>query len=166
MASSLYSVCSSCSWFYTIEAKESDCLGYWVVEKIMNDQKSSGINTLAGIVKFADIVLLCIVGIATLIATGQELWSITQSGTVKLADLMLLFIFAEILGMVGVSIKSSRIPITLTLFIAMTALARFIILQDKEMETVALLYESISILLIAGAVLVIRFADKKYSDHH
>jgi len=134
-------------------------------ERKMQEKSGDHLSKLAATVKVADIVLLCIVGIATVIATGQELWSIAQSGTVKLADLMLLFIYAEILGMVGVSIESSKIPITLTLFIAMTALARFIILQDKEMEPLTLIYESASILLIAGAVLVIKIADKKFTGN-
>ena len=101
--------------------------------------------------------LLALIAILTLVATGQELVHIWQIGTVKLADLLLLFIYTEVLGMVGVFYASNRIPITLPLFIAMTALARLIILQGKEMDPITLLYEAGAIAIIALAVLIIRF---------
>ena len=101
--------------------------------------------------------LLALIAILTLVATGQELVHIWEIGTVKLADLLLLFIYTEVLGMVGVFYASNRIPITLPLFIAMTALARLIILQGKEMDPITLLYEAGAIAIIALAVLIIRF---------
>ena len=93
----------------------------------------------------------------TIIATFQELISIFKAQNVQLADLLLLFIYAEVLGMIGAFLKSNKIPITLPLFIAMTALARLIILQGKEMEAITLLYEAGAILILALACLAIRF---------
>ena len=101
--------------------------------------------------------LLALIAILTLVATGQELVHIWQIGTVKLADLLLLFIYTEVLGMIGVFYASNRIPITLPLFIAMTALARLIILQGKEMDPITLVYEAGAIAIIALACLIIRF---------
>ena len=73
---------------------------------------------------------------------------------VLLADLLLLFIYTEVLGMVAAFYRSSRIPVTLPLFIAMTALARMIILQGKDPSD--LLYEAGAIVLVALACLIIR----------
>ena len=101
--------------------------------------------------------LLTIVALLTIIATFQELVAIFDARKVQLADLLLLFLYTEVLGMVGAFYKSKKIPITLPLFIAMTALARLIILQGKEMEAITLLYEAGAILILALACLAIRF---------
>tara|TARA_S200000501_G_C20222014_1_gene481962 strand:- start:80 stop:451 length:372 start_codon:yes stop_codon:yes gene_type:complete len=101
--------------------------------------------------------LLTIVAMLTIIATFQELLAIFDARKVQLADLLLLFLYTEVLGMVGAFYKSKKIPITLPLFIAMTALARLIILQGKEMEAITLLYEAGAILILALACLAIRF---------
>ena len=78
----------------------------------------------------------------------------TQS--VGLADLLLLFLYLEVLAMVRVFWDSQEIRITLPLLIAITALSRFIILQGKEQDPSALVYEASAILLIAAAIVVIR----------
>jgi len=101
--------------------------------------------------------LLGVIALLTIIGTIQEVILIYNNGTVQLADLLLLFIYAEVLGMIGVFFSSSRIPITLPLFIAMTAIARLIILQGKGMDPITLLYEAGAILIIAVACLVIRY---------
>ena len=87
----------------------------------------------------------------------QEIASIYVVGRVNLPDLLLLFIYTEVLGMIGVFYVSNKIPITLPLFIAMTALSRLIILQGKDMEPSTLIYEAGAILLIAIACLIIRY---------
>ena len=114
-------------------------------------------TTATNIIKNTEKFLLGIIAILTLIATGQEVYSIYLIGTVNLADLLLLFIYTEVLGMIGVFYASNRIPITLPLFIAMTALARLIILQGKEMDPNPLVYEAGAIATIALACLIIRF---------
>ena len=91
----------------------------------------------------------------------QEVYSIYTSGKVQLADLLLLFIYTEVLGMIGIFYVSNKIPITLPLFIAMTAIARLIILQGKGMDPIILLYEAGAILIIALACLAIRFKPLK-----
>ncbi|MEK9598435.1 MAG: phosphate-starvation-inducible PsiE family protein [Alphaproteobacteria bacterium] len=109
------------------------------------------------IIEFFEKSLLTIVALLTIIATFQELLAIFDARKVQLADLLLLFLYTEVLGMVGAFYKSKKIPITLPLFIAMTALARLIILQGKEMEAITLLYEAGAILILALACLAIRF---------
>ena len=109
------------------------------------------------IVKSIEKILLATIAILTIIATVQEIIKIYEIGTVTLADLLLLFIYTEVLGMIGVFYASNRIPITLPLFIAMTAISRLIILQGKGMDASVLLYEAGAILIIAIACLVIRY---------
>ncbi len=119
----------------------------------MKSIKSTATRTIVGIEK----VLLGLIAVLTIIATGQELMAIIDARKVDLADLLLLFIYTEVLGMIGVFYASNRIPITLPLFIAMTAIARLIILQGKEMDASVLIYEASAIAIIALACLIIRF---------
>ena len=83
------------------------------------------------------------------------------AGSVELADLLLLFLYLEVLAMIRIFWESQTIRITLPLLIAITALSRFIILQGKEQDPSALVYESVAILLIATAIVVIRL---RHSD--
>ena len=119
----------------------------------MNKIKSQATKTIVTIEKG----LLGLIAILTIVATAQELVAIVDAKKVDLADLLLLFIYTEVLGMIGVFYASNRIPITLPLFIAMTAIARLIILQGKEMDPSALIYEASAIAIIALACLIIRF---------
>ena len=108
------------------------------------------------VIKVVEKVLLVAIAIATIFATGQEILTLIENKRVQLADLLLLFIYTEVLGMVGVFYKSNRIPITLPLFIAITALSRMIILQGKGSNPENLIYESVAILFLALSCLIIR----------
>jgi protein PsiE len=107
-------------------------------------------------IKVIEKILLVIIAVATIFATGQEIFALIENRSVQLADLLLLFIYTEVLGMVGVFYKSNKIPITLPLFIAITALSRMIILQGKGSEPQNLIYESAAVLLLALSCLIIR----------
>jgi protein PsiE len=98
---------------------------------------------------------LIIIAFFTVAAMGQEVLLLIENRRVELKDLLLMFIYAEVLGMLAAFYASHRIPITIPLFIAMTALSRLIILQGKDGDPSILLYESGAILLIAGACWVI-----------
>ena len=111
----------------------------------------------ANIIKFIEKSLLTVIALLTIVATFQEIIEIYNIGTINLADLLLLFIYTEVLGMIGVFYTSNRIPITLPLFIAMTAISRLIILQGKGMDASTLLYEAGAILIIALACLAVRY---------
>ena len=113
--------------------------------------------TAGKLIKFIEKTLLAIIAVLTIVATFQEILNIYNIGKVNLADLLLIFIYTEVLGMIGVFYTSNRIPITLPLFIAMTAIARLIILQGKGMEASTLLYEAGAILIIAIACLAVRY---------
>ena len=98
---------------------------------------------------------LIIIALFTVGAMVQEVMLLFDQRKVELKDLLLMFIYAEVLGMLGAFYSSHRIPITIPLFIAMTALSRLIILQGKDGDPSILLYESGAIILIAGACWVI-----------
>ena len=108
------------------------------------------------LIKTTERILLICIAIATVCATVIEISTLIMDREVELADLLLLFIYTEVLGMVGVFYRSGSIPITLPLFIAITALSRMIILQGKGSDPQNLLFEAGAILMLAIAVLIIR----------
>ena len=109
------------------------------------------------ITKNVQLVLLIIILISTIIAVGIEIYTMFVNKNVTLADLLLMFLYLEVLAMVRVFWDQQSISITLPLLIAITALARFIILQGKEMDASVLIYEASAIAIIALACLIIRF---------
>ena len=113
------------------------------------------------IAKNLQLALMVIILISTVIAVGIEIKKMFTNQSVTLADLLLMFLYLEVLAMVRVFWSQQSISITLPLLIAITALARFIILQGKEMDPTALVYEAVAILLIAGAIVVLRL---RHSD--
>ena len=113
------------------------------------------------IAKNLQLILMVIILISTVIAVGIEIYKMFQNRSVTLADLLLMFLYLEVLAMVRVFWNQQSISITLPLLIAITALARFIILQGKEMDPTALVYEAIAIVLIAGAIVILRL---RHSD--
>ena len=105
-------------------------------------------------------VLLAIIGIATCIAAGQYLISMYEAKEIQLADLFLLFIYVEIIGMVGAFYSTNRIPVTLPIIIAITALCRLIIMQSKDMDAVMLLGEAGAILILSISAYIMSLKDK------
>jgi protein PsiE len=116
---------------------------------------------LKDLIKNLQLGLLIIILISTIVAVFLEIYNMYQVKTVTLADLLLMFLYLEVLAMVRVFWEQQSISITLPLLIAITALSRFIILQGKEMDPSALVYESSAILLIAIAIVVIRLRHSK-----
>ncbi len=101
-------------------------------------------------------ILVLIAGF-TVYAVGLEMYNVILARSVKLTDLLLLFIYAEVLGMVAGFYKNREIPITIPIFIAITALSRLIILQGKEINALNLIYESGAVLLLAIAAVILRW---------
>ena len=101
-------------------------------------------------------VILIILLVATITAIGQEIQKVFVTGIVSLADILLLFIFLEVIGMIKEYYVTNKIAISHPIFIAITALARLIILQRKDFDPVILLYESGAILILALAILALR----------
>ena len=101
-------------------------------------------------------IVLSILIICTIIAIGMELQEMVINSKVTLADILLLFIYIEIIGMIKEYWISKVIRMSYPLFIAMTALARMIIMQRKDVDPSAYVYESVAILIIAIAIVVLR----------
>lgn len=102
-----------------------------------------------------------IIMITTIVAFGLEVKKMIVTQDVFLADILLLFIYLEVLGMVTSYWGTQRIRLTYPLFIAITAIGRLIILQKKDIDAISLIYESSAILLIAIAIVVLRFRRSK-----
>ena len=122
-------------------------------------------DKIASLINFAEKLLLASIALLAMVATGQEILTIIENRSIDLADLLLLFIYTEVLGMIGIFFVSKRIPITLPIFIAITAITRLIILQGKDMDMVSLLYEAGAILILSLAVLAVRFRPKSHYSY-
>ena len=105
-------------------------------------------------------VLLAIIGISTCIAAALYCYEMFLSRQITLPDLFMLFIYAEILGMVGAFYSTSRIPVTLPIIIAITALCRLIVMQNKEMDALMIIAEASAVIILAGAAYLMSLKDK------
>ena len=105
-------------------------------------------------------VMLGGIGILTILAALYEVYDMWLARNIELADLFLLFIYTEIVGMVGAYYISNRIPVTLPIIIAMTALCRLIILHSKDGEPLTLVAEAGAIVVLAGAAYLMSAKEK------
>ncbi len=126
----------------------------------MNDLPTSKIAlTLLHVIE--QLGLLVIV-IATVFAGVHEVNIMITNGVVTLADLLLMFLYLEILAMVGVYYRSGKLPVRFPIYIAIVALARFIVLDIKNMALMHLIAVSAAILLLALAVLAVRYGHVRF----
>jgi protein PsiE len=117
-------------------------------------------NWLSILFLYIEKLVLVVVGGLALVGIGQLMLSIYQQREIRLEDLLMIFIFIEIMAMANVYFLRRSVPFTYPMFIAVTALSRLIVLQGKESSSEGLIYESGAILLISFAILVIRFSQK------
>ena len=108
------------------------------------------------------LVAVIVVLVSTIIAFFLEMKEMYDNKDITLADLLLMFIYIEVIGLVRSYWETQSVRITYPLIIAITALARFIILQDKESDPANLIYISLAILIVAIATVIIRFRNSKY----
>lgn len=124
----------------------------------MNKIRTSGRKALIWV---EDIGLL-IIAFSTVIAMGFEIASMVESRTVTLADLLLLFIYLEVLAMVSIYLDSGKLPVRMPLYIAIVALARYMILDMKNLDTWRMLGIAGAVFILAITVLVIRYGHCKF----
>jgi protein PsiE len=105
---------------------------------------------------------LFIIAIATVIAIGFEISSMLEAMRVTLADLLLLFIYLEVLAMVAIYLESGKLPVRMPLYIAIVALARYLILDMKNLGTLELLAIAGATMMIAITILIIRFGHTRF----
>tara|TARA_B100000073_G_scaffold331260_1_gene320500 strand:+ start:365 stop:778 length:414 start_codon:yes stop_codon:yes gene_type:complete len=108
---------------------------------------------------YSEKVLLAVIGILTMIAAGMDIYEMFLARKIDLADLFLLFIYTEIIGMVGAYYSTHRIPVTLPIIIAITAMCRLIILQGKESEPWVLIASAGAIFVLAGSAYIMSLKD-------
>ena len=113
------------------------------------------------VIRKIQLVAVAFILIATALAFLIEVNNMYTRQTVDLADLLLLFIYIEVIGMIRLFWESKSIRITYPLLIAITALARFIILQGKGVDPINLIYEASAILLISVAILLLKMRKSK-----
>lgn len=104
---------------------------------------------------------LVLITLATIIAIGQELYVVIQQRRVELHDILLLFIYLEILTMVALYFTSGKLPVRYPIYIAIVAIARYIVLSMKEMNALDIIWLAIAILLLTLASLVLRYGHAK-----
>ena len=107
------------------------------------------------------LVAVLIVLVATVIAFFLEIHEMYLSRDINLADLLIMFIYIEVIGLVRSYWETRSVRISYPMIIAITALARFIILQDKDQDPTNLIYISLAILIVATATVIIRFRNSK-----
>ena len=99
---------------------------------------------------------------ATIIAILQEVWVVVEARKVLLTDILLLFIYLEVISLIGIYYESHRIPVRYPIYIAIIALARFIILDSKDLVPWGLVAVGATILILAAAILLIRIGHVKF----
>ena len=104
---------------------------------------------------------LVLITVATIIAIGQELWVVIRNARVELHDILLLFIYLEILTMVALYFTSGKLPVRYPIYISIVAITRFIILGMKEMNALEIIYLAGAILLLTIASIVLRYGHSK-----
>jgi len=128
-----------------------------LLERLDLEKVNSGLHWTT---LYSEKLLLAIIGMLTMFAAGIDIYNMVINLTVKLGDLFLLFIYAEIIGMVGAFYISNRIPVTLPIIIAMTALCRLIVLHSKEADPWMLIAEAGAIAVLAVAAYLMSMKDK------
>jgi protein PsiE len=114
------------------------------------------------VLAFVENIGLMVIGLATIVAGYQEVMVMIGNAKVTLADLLLMFLYLEVLTMVGLYYNSGKLPVRFPLYIAMVALARYLILDIKDLDVWRMLAVSGSVLLIALAVLLIRYGHVRF----
>ena len=108
------------------------------------------------IIRTVQVSAVLLIFIGAVIGFSIEVFNMLSIKKVELADLLLLFIYVEVMGMIRVYLLQEEIRITYPLIIAITAISRLIILQKKDLDPAILIYESLAILILALAIIVLR----------
>ena len=128
----------------------------------MNKLKDSGYKALV----IVENTGLFVIALSTVIAMGFETGSMLIAMKVTLADLLLLFIYLEVLAMVGIYLKTGALPVRMPLYIAIVALARYLILDMKNLDTFRMLGLAGAVFILAIAILAIRYGHSKFPYHN
>jgi protein PsiE len=145
------------------QATPGGILALQLPDAAMNPAKDRKLSQLAlKALSVFEAIGLIVITLATLVAGVTEVNTMVDAGTVTLADLLLLFLYLEILAMVGVYFRSGQLPVRFPIYIAIVALARYLVLDMKSLDDWRMLGVTASMLLLAIAVLVIRYGHTRF----
>ncbi|MEL7297254.1 MAG: phosphate-starvation-inducible PsiE family protein [Pseudomonadota bacterium] len=113
--------------------------------------------SVSGLISGIEKIILVLIVLLTVGAVGIELGVVWKNRTIEIADILLLFLYTEVISMVGVFYRSHAIPVVYPIFIAITALSRLVVLQSKDMAPETILFEASAILILALAAIALRF---------
>jgi len=119
-------------------------------------------HIIRGFLKTLELIGLGIIAIATVIAIGQEVYAVYEHGKVALSDLLLLFIYLEVITMIGIYYQKNMLPVRFPIYIAIVALARYIILGSKELDPWDMLGIGMTLLVLTIAVFLVRLGHVKF----
>jgi len=108
------------------------------------------------IIRYIQYFAMTLIFVGSLVGFSLEIYKMIIQMSVSLADLLLLFIYVEVMGMIRIYLLEDEIRITYPIIIAITAISRLIILQKKDIEPSTLIYESVAILILGIAIIVLR----------
>ena len=111
---------------------------------------------IKNIIRNVQVTAVLLIFIGAVIGFSIEVFKMISIKKVELADLLLLFIYVEVMGMIRVYLLQEEIRITYPLIIAITAISRLIILQKKDLDPSILIYESLAIFILAFAIIILR----------
>lgn len=117
------------------------------------------LESFLGIVELAGLV---VIGLATTVAMAQEGWKVAGMGMVSISDLLLMFLYLEVLAMVARYLKLGQLPVRFPLYIAMVALARDLILRFNESTEFHLLALCAGVVMLAIGVLILRYGQYRF----
>ena len=124
----------------------------------MSKLKDSGYKALV----IAEDIGLLVIALSTVIAMSFEIGAMFVAMKVTLSDLLLLFIYLEVLAMVGIYLKTGTLPVRMPLYIAIVALARYMILDMKNLDTLRMLGIAAAVFILAIAILAIRYGHTRF----
>ncbi|GBG15404.1 protein PsiE [Novimethylophilus kurashikiensis] len=105
---------------------------------------------------------LLVIAIATIIAAGSDVWRMVLRSSVTLGDLLMMFLYLEVLSMVRHYLSTGTMPVRYPLYIGIVALTRYLVLDMKELASMQVLALAAATLLLALSVLVVRFGHVKF----
>lgn len=116
-------------------------------------------NRMFSLIEYVGLLLVLL---STVVAAGQEVRQMLGNGRVGVSDLLLLFIYLEIVTMSGVYWRTGRLPVRMPLYVAMVALARHMMLDSTDLASISVLAPAGAILLLGVAVLVVRYGHIRF----
>ena len=113
-------------------------------------------------IQWIEWVGLFLITLAVFVAVYQELESVFMRRRVEIHDILLLFIYLEVITMVALYLTSGKLPVRYPIYIAIVAIARFVILDLKELDAIEVIWFAVSMLVLTLAALVLRYGHAKF----